>query len=127
MSNYHVQKKRLQNEASDNLHMKIVLDTKIWNELPFHIIQSILKYLPISMLFKLQIVCKNWNALSTLNYFCNSHIENHIQAPYFIRFRNAKLENGELCNLNNKKFVKMDFTFVLDAIRKVENNTKLGS
>ena len=80
------------------------------------------------MLFKLQIVCKDWNALPTLKeYFCNLHIDNHIQASYFLRFRNAKLKNGALYNLDNKKFVKMNFTFVVDAIRKVENNTNLGS
>ena len=126
MSNYHVQKKRLQNKGSDILHVKIVLDTKVWNELLFHIIQNILKYLPISMLFKLQIVCKDWNALPTLDHFCNSHIDNHIQPPYFLKFKYEELKNGELYNLNNTKFVEMDFTFILDAIRKVTYNTNLG-
>ena len=65
--------------------------------------------------------------MPTLDYFCNLHINNHIRAPYFLRFGSAKLENGELYNLNNKNFVKMDFTFVLDAIRKVENNANIGN
>ena len=76
------------------------------------------------MLFKLRIVCKEWNALPNLPYFCDSHIgDQRPSSNYLLRFQNEQLKNGEVCNLESKKFVKMDFAFVLDAIR---NNSHLN-
>ena len=126
LTSLHGQNKRSQNKTSHTLDANIVLDTKIWNELPSNIIKNILKHLLISMLFKLRIVCKEWNALPTFPYFCDFHIGDQTpNSSYLLRFQNEQLKNGEVCNLENKKFVKMDFTFVLNAIRSIANNIHL--
>lgn len=88
------------------------------------IIDHTLKYLSIFALSKLRIVCKDWNALHTLDHFCNSYIGNQSKGSYLLRFQYREFRCCALYNLDKEKYVKMDFTFVLNAIKKILNRTK---
>lgn len=105
--------------------VNLKLNSTFSKKLPLDIIDHILKFLPWNVLFQLRVICKHWNTLPTLDNFCNSFIGDQNPDSYLIRFQNYReLEQCDVYNMNNNKFVKMDFTFALKTIKNIQMYAK---
>ncbi|BBN03338.1 hypothetical protein MPTK1_2g22750 [Marchantia polymorpha subsp. ruderalis] len=64
----------------------VAMDPKVWSELPEHLMDSILAWLPLPSFLRVRSVCKKWNSLVQSPSFLQLCAEVPPQAPFFLMY-----------------------------------------
>ncbi|EFJ36037.1 hypothetical protein SELMODRAFT_78419 [Selaginella moellendorffii] len=62
------------------------LDSEVWCNLPEHLVDTVLAWLPPASLFRLRTVCKRWNSVVSSRAFLDTCSKIKSRLPYFLMF-----------------------------------------
>ncbi|KAL2642633.1 hypothetical protein R1flu_010220 [Riccia fluitans] len=66
--------------------VNVEMDPKVWSELPEHLMDNILVWLPLPNFLRMRVVCKKWGTLMHSSSFLQLCSEVPAQAPFFLMY-----------------------------------------
>lgn len=70
--------------------MEVEMDTRVWCELPDHIVYKILALLPLRSFLRLRWVCRRWSDLIESPVFLDEFSQRPVENPWFAIIGDAR-------------------------------------